>query len=120
MSLRSSSINVTALHKFANDIGGEDPNFLIELIDSYLDNTQSLPQDLYTSFAEQDFELILRTAHALKSSSSVIGAEDMTELRRELETSVRGKNYENLDIKINEIADEDANVKSDLENEKCS
>jgi len=120
MSLHSSSINMTALHEVANDIGGEDPAFLIELIDSYLDNTQLLLQDLYTSLSQQNFELMLRTAHTLKSSSGVIGAEDLAELCRELETSLRGNNYNDLDIKINAIANEYISVKSDLENEKYS
>ena len=120
MSLHSSSINMTALHEVANDIGGEDPAFLIELIDSYLDNTQLLLQELYTSFAQQNFEIMLRTAHTLKSSSGVIGAEDLAELCRELEISLRGNNYDDLDIKINAIADEYTSVKSDLENEKYS
>ncbi|BBC25062.1 PAS domain S-box protein [Pseudanabaena sp. ABRG5-3] len=113
-----SSINIGTLHETANDIGGEDPSFLIELIDSYLDNTRSLLQELYTSFAQQNFDLMLRTAHTLKSSSGVIGAEELSEMCRDLEMGLRSKNYEDLDIKINKIADEYASVKSELEQEK--
>jgi len=116
--LHLSSINIGTLHETANDIGGEDPTFLIELIDSYLDNTRSLLQELYTSLAQQNFDLMLRTAHTLKSSSCVIGAEDLSELCRELEMHLRGQNYEDLDIKINKIADEYASVKSELEHQK--
>ena len=113
-----SSINISTLHEVASDIGGEDPEFLIELIDSYLDNTQSLLQELYTSFAQKNFEVMVRTVHTLKSSSSVIGAEDLSTLCRELETNLRNQKYEDLDIKINKITDEYANVKSELEHEK--
>jgi PAS domain S-box-containing protein len=112
------SINMSTLLEAASDIGGGDPEFLIELIDSYLDNSQSLLQELYTSFALKDFEVMLLTAHTLKSSSSVIGAEDLAALCRELETKLRNQAYEDLDIKINKIADEYASVKSDLEHEK--
>jgi len=33
------SVNVTTLHEVASEIGGEDPEFLAELIDSYLENS---------------------------------------------------------------------------------
>jgi PAS domain S-box-containing protein len=116
--LTLASINMSTLQEAASDIGGEDPGFLIELIDSYLDNSQSLLQELYTSFAQENFEVMLLTVHTLKSSSSVIGAEDLATLCRELETNLRNQAYEDLDIKINKITDEYANVKSELEHEK--
>jgi signal transduction histidine kinase/HPt (histidine-containing phosphotransfer) domain-containing protein len=118
ISVKISSINIDTLHEVVNDIGGEDPEFLLELIDSYLDNTQSLLQELYTSFAEHDFELMLRTAHSLKSSSGVIGADDLSSLCRELEAHLRNNNLEDLDIKIDKIADEYTSVKTELEHQK--
>lgn len=116
--LTSSSINITLLHEVANDIGGDDPDFLIELIDSYLDNTRSLLQELYTSFAQKDFEVLLRAVHTLKSSSSVIGAEDLSTLCRELEANLRSNKLEDLEIKINKITNEYAQVRSELEYKK--
>ncbi len=114
------SINIDKLHEVASDIGGDDIEFLAELIDSYLDNTRSLLQELYTSFAQQNFDLLLRTAHTLKSSSAVIGAEDLSSLCRELETNLRNKNHEDLDIAVSKIADEYTNVQSELEQEKSN
>ncbi len=116
--LTLSSINIAMLHEVANDIGGDDPDFLIELIDSYLDNTRSLLQELYTSFAQKNFEIMLRTVHTLKSSSSVIGAEDLSTLCRELEANLRNNKLEDLEIKINKITNEYAQVRSELEHEK--
>jgi PAS domain S-box-containing protein len=114
----ASSINMSTLTEAASDIGGDDPEFLMELIDSYLDNSQSLLQELYTSLAEKNFEVMLLTMHTLKSSSTVIGAEGLAFLCRELETNLRNQKYDELDIKINKITDEYANVKSELEHEK--
>jgi PAS domain S-box-containing protein len=113
-----SSINIDTLYEAASDIGGEDPDFLIELIDSYLDNSQSLLQELYTSSALKNFEVMLLTVHTLKSCSSVIGAEDLATLCRGLETNLRNQKYEDLDININKITDEYTNIKSELEHEK--
>ncbi len=112
------AINASTLREAANDIGGEDPAFLEELIDSYLENTQSLIHDLYTGFSQQDFDAMLRIAHTLKSSSGVIGAEDLSSLCRELETNLRNHVYEDLDIRISKVADEYMSVKSELEQEK--
>jgi CheY-like chemotaxis protein len=112
------SVNVTTLHEVANDIGGKDSGFLAELIDSYLDNARSLLQELYTSFTQKNFESLLRTVHTLKSSSGVIGAEDLSNLCRDLELNLRKQNYEDLEIKISKIADEYLTVQSELEHEK--
>jgi CheY-like chemotaxis protein len=112
------SINIATLREVVSDIGGEDPEFLLELIDSYLDNSRSLIQELYTSLAQQNLNLMLHTAHTLKSSSGLVGADELSSLCRELETNLRQKNYENLDIKISKITDEYTNVKSDLEHQK--
>ncbi|MCA6571706.1 MAG: PAS domain S-box protein [Pseudanabaena sp. M38BS1SP1A06MG] len=112
------SINIGTLIETANDIGGEDSSFLSELIDSYLDNSRSLLQELYTSFAQQNFDLMLRTVHTLKSSSGMIGAEDLSELCRDLEINLSNQNHKGLDIKINKIADEYARVKTELEHKK--
>lgn len=113
-----SSINSFTLRATANDIGGEDPAFLAELIDSYLDNTQSLLQEIYTSFTQQNFPVMLRAVHTLKSSSSVIGSEDLSNLCRDLETNLRNDKIEDLDSKINKITEEYAHVKVELEREK--
>ena len=112
------SVNLTTLHEVASDIGGEDPEFLAELIDSYLDNARSLLQEIYTSFAQKNFESMTRTVHTLKSSSSVIGADDLSNLCRDLETNLRNQNYEDLDIKLSKIADEYSSVQSELEHQK--
>lgn len=112
------SVNFGTLHEAASDIGGEDPAFLVELIDSYLDNTRSLLQELHSSSEQKDLGAMLRTAHTLKSSSSLIGAEDLSNLCRDLETNLRNQVYDDLDLKISKITDEYTHVKSELEDQK--
>ncbi len=114
----SLSVNLTTLHEVASDIGGEDPEFLAELIDSYLDNARSLLQEIYTSFEQKNFEALTRTVHTLKSSSSVIGADDLFNLCRGLETNLRNQNHEDLEAQISNIAEEYASVQSELEHQK--
>ena len=117
-SMASSSVNINALHEVAHDIGGDDPAFLMELVDSYLDNSQSLLQELYTSFAQKNFEVMLRASHTLKSSSTVVGAETLSTLCRELEENLRNNRLEDLDNKVTQITDEYGHVKYELEHQK--
>jgi PAS domain S-box-containing protein len=113
-----SAINMHTLHESANDIGGEDADFLMELIDSYLENSQSLIQDLQNSYVKQDFAAMLRAAHSLKSSSAMVGADDLSSLCRDLEANLRHQNYQNLEPQTHTILEEYAIVKSELEQEK--
>ncbi|OIP74688.1 MAG: hypothetical protein AUK48_09250 [Oscillatoriales cyanobacterium CG2_30_44_21] len=112
------SINVASLLEAASNIGGEDPTFLAELIDSYLDNSRSLLQELYNNFVQRDFNVMLRTVHTLKSSSLVIGAEELSSLCSDLETNLRTQNYSDLEARISRITNEYANVKSELEHKR--
>ncbi|MDX2254728.1 MAG: PAS domain S-box protein [Pseudanabaenaceae cyanobacterium bins.39] len=112
------AVNTEMLHQAASEIGGDDHSFLTELIDSYLENSQSLIQGLRESYTNRDYGAMQRTAHTLKSSSSVIGAEELSNFCRDLETNLRNQKYEDLDSKINKILSEYSNVTSDLHREK--
>jgi PAS domain S-box-containing protein len=114
----STTINMHTLHESANDIGGDDADFLMELIDSYLENSQTLLQDIQNSQVTNDVAVMLRAAHSLKSSSSMVGADNLSVLCRDLETNLRHQNYQDLESKIDKILEEYSVVKSDLEREK--
>jgi PAS domain S-box-containing protein len=112
------AVNMEMLHQAASDIGGEDLNFLIELIDSYLENSQELILSLQESHAKQNYGELQRTAHTLKSSSSIIGAEELSNLCRDLETNLRNQQYDDLESKVSKILNEYTSVRSDLNNER--
>jgi HPt (histidine-containing phosphotransfer) domain-containing protein len=65
------------------ELGGDD--FLAEVIDTFLGDAPSLLAALRRSFDEQDAEELRRAAHTLKSNSATVGAEDFSELCRDLE-----------------------------------
>jgi CheY-like chemotaxis protein len=113
-----SAINIESLQEAANEIGGDDPIFFTELIDSYLDNTQSILQELYTSYAQKNFEVMRRSIHTLKSSSSVVGAESLASVCREMEENLRNHKLDGLESKVAQITDEYSHVKYELERQK--
>jgi histidine phosphotransfer protein HptB len=76
---------------FANllDITGGDVQFVDELVDTYLDDGQTQVDALDAALAAGDVASMGRTAHALKSSSLSVGALQLGELCRGLETAAR-------------------------------
>lgn len=72
------------------DITGDDPTFLAELVDTYLQDGAAQVEALQAAVARDDVEGLVRPAHTLKSSSASIGAMPLAELCRILEADARG------------------------------
>ena len=64
---------------------GGDPNFLAEMIDTFLEEAPGLISDMQTAAAAADVDALRRAAHTLKSNSLTFGAVRLGELRREIE-----------------------------------
>ena len=75
---------------------GDD--FVVELIDTYLEETPRLITELEQFLAKQDAVAFGRTAHSIKSSSASLGALSFAALARELE--MMGKSGELAGAKV--------------------
>lgn len=62
-----------------------DPATLIELLDSYLDDSPELIRQMHLGLAAGDIEVVRRAAHSLKSNSASFGGNRMANAARELE-----------------------------------
>jgi HPt (histidine-containing phosphotransfer) domain-containing protein len=71
---------------------GDD--FIVELIDTFLDDTPSQLEQLRTALAAQDAEAFRRAAHTIKSNAATFGANQLAALARELEMMGRENNLE--------------------------
>ena len=69
---------------------GED--FIVELIDAFLEDAVTQMNDMKSAIATNDAELFRRAAHSLKSNAATFGATDLQALARELEMMGRDKN----------------------------
>ncbi len=65
------------------------PDFLDKIINVYLNNAQQLISTIETAYAAADRDILLRSAHTLKSSSANIGALNFATACREIETTTR-------------------------------
>lgn len=83
------AFDLAALRAFATTVGGNDPGFMADLIDSYLTSADQLVAAMVTALGEHDWPTLQRAAHTLKSSSDAVSADHLAALCRELETTLR-------------------------------
>lgn len=72
-----------------SEITGDDPAFLAELVDTYLEDGAAQVAALRAAASAADQAALVRPAHTLKSSSASIGALELAERCRTLEADAR-------------------------------
>ena len=65
------------------------PELLIRVIDKYLESSQTLIRGIQDGYTRGDNELIIRSAHTLKSSSANLGIRELSALGKVIEFSAR-------------------------------
>lgn len=68
---------------------GDDPEFVRELLETYLAETPEQLDAISAAIAADDAATLVRPAHTLKSSSATMGAMRLSALARELEMAGR-------------------------------
>jgi len=80
---------------FLGDIETEsDLNFLIELLNIYIDELPKITDKIKTSVEMKDAKSLQFTAHKLKGSSVTLGIEFVSELCHELETAAKNEKFD--------------------------
>ena len=79
------------------DSAGGDPELVRELIDLYVENTDSQLPALSDAVALGDGEASRSVAHGIKGASAAMGAEEAAEAFRQLEVLGRGGEASGLD-----------------------
>jgi HPt (histidine-containing phosphotransfer) domain-containing protein len=102
-----------------DSIGG-DPDFLGELIDTYVGDAPEQLEALRAALATGAVAELVRPAHTLKSSSASLGALDLAERCRQLEASAKAGQSEAASEAIDAIASELERVMQALEATKRS
>src|SRR3954453_5249279 len=97
---------------------GDDPGFLNELIDEYLDNTTQLLLAMRQALAANDSAVLRRSAHTLKSNSASFGASALATLCRTLEARGETSPVGTLATLVTQIEDESARVRAALQVER--
>ena len=92
---------------------GED--FLVELIDVYLDDTPTRLAQLRQALDGGDAETMTREAHTLKSSSANVGAMTLSALAHQVEIAGRNGQTDSVAVEVGRMSAIFARVKAILE-----
>ena len=96
-----------------SEITGDDPEFLAELIDTYLTDGEAQVRALRDA-PKGDLSALVRPAHSLKSSSASIGATSLAERCRTLEADARAGRVDDVAGAVQSIAKGFADAATEL------
>lgn len=107
----SPAIAENAIELLKDMLGLDDPEFLVDLIGTYLDDSSNLVGALRAEWVVGNREVVLRSAHSLKSASATFHATKLSTMAAELEDELRDDAGElNVDNQIQRIVDEHGRV----------
>lgn len=86
-----SVLNLSTFNALRESAGAD---FIMELMDAFLEDTLNQMETMRNAVAANDAESFQRAAHSVKSNALTFGAEDLAALARELEMMGREKNLE--------------------------
>lgn len=78
-------INWDTLHRLQLDLGEDSGSFLGELIERFLADTPVNLEKMEQALTDSEFSLVHRTAHSLKSTAKILGADLLSGLCKDLE-----------------------------------
>lgn len=96
-----SEISLTVIKELKETVGAD---FIVELVDTYAEETPKLFTELRTALAEKNCETFRRAAHSIKSTSNSLGALKFGELAKELEYMGRDGDLSNAPKKVDFLA----------------
>lgn len=101
-------------------VGEDTPEVVVDLLDTYLEESAGLVHTITAAAAADNRDLMLRPAHSLKSSSASVGAMALSQLCADMELYARGS-LPNLDVvqQAQSIEQEFERVRVALEHEKA-
>lgn len=81
----AAAVDIDVLLSLAEAQDADEPDLVVELIDLYLADTPRHVVAMYEALASNDQRMLARAAHALKGSSSTLGAVQVAQSCEELE-----------------------------------
>lgn len=82
---RPPAVENTVLYALGDPSDPESAEFIIDLIDSYLEDSPPLLKEISTAIEEKDFESLEHNAHTFKSICYSLGAMQLGNISKDLE-----------------------------------
>lgn len=83
------ALDLNVLQAVVEIIGVDEPAVIVDLIDTFLNDSQKQVDELQASFASGDIKNVYRLAHSMKSSSATFGAMQLSKHCEAVERSAR-------------------------------
>ena len=100
------------------DLGGdEDPEFLVSIVEQFIQDTRGYVESIRGAAASGDASVLERSAHTLKSSSASVGALVMSELCQTLQEMGRKGTVDGSEILAERLQGEFDRVRQALDHE---
>ncbi len=111
-------LDTKALQALRDIAGVAAKEVLVEVIDSYLEDAPNLVQAIAKAFTHEDATALYHAAHTLKSTSATLGATNLSQLCRNLETIGRTSTVKNAVAIVSQVEAEYETVQAALQIER--
>ena len=108
-------VGVTATLERLGAALGDDPEFIAEIVASFLTDSPALIEQIRNGLQSGDADTTRRAAHTLKSNAGTFGDDPLAEACRELEATAKGGNLAGAEAQLERITSEYARVCVKLE-----
>ena len=89
MTLPNDILRNDAIEWLITSLGTDEPDILLDVLQTFLSDGLQLVERMQSALRENDTQLLFRSAHTLKSSSAIIGAEQLSDACEALERALR-------------------------------
>ena len=110
--------DANALGQYIDLLGAESKEFILDIVDTFLDDSPKQFAQLDQSIATQDSVTFHRAAHTLKSSLKIIGAVEMADACLKLENIGASGKLENVEKILTDLKNDYSALESELANMK--
>ena len=111
----SPALDSTAIESL-RALSPEDPAFLRELVEIYLQDTPKQLAEIEKALGNSDGQLLVRAAHTIKGSSGNFGAANLVKLAQEIEAHGKSGNFAAATSALPGFRSEYARVREALRN----
>lgn len=109
-----------ALGQYFELLGDEGPQFVIEIIDTFLEEAPDNFALLDQSYTTKDHGTFRRAAHTLKTGCSTVGAKELAQAFQELEDAGAIEDLTTVESLLKQCIDDFEILKNELEIQKGS
>lgn len=78
-----------AIQWLGTSLGTDEPDILLDVLQTFLSDGAQLVDRMQSAVQEKDEQLLFRSAHTLKSSAAIIGAEQLSDACEVVERALR-------------------------------